>query len=1341
MKRRFLALTLALVMVVGLLPVLGVSADDQVDNRLDLHSATQNNTFSQEILNYYQASTDDPAVKFDVDESDKYTATLSGTMARSNSNFAALNFRDLFTSATNLDEHVTQTVTITDMPIFTDAQFGAAYTACGYFNVLTRNYNGATVGEDSTKQDYILYSIFRKDEEGNLGLRIYNPTLGATATQEVTAFAEKMGVAFTLTTVWHADSKVSFYCDGESLGTFDNVAYASTSNGGRREYLSIGYLCYADDNNPSNVNLTVSDVKISHGHTVAADDGDCTTEVACSVCGAVTTPAKNAHSFDRKVPAEAYKKADGEYYLSCACGTSSAGTLQEATFTVMELYSATQSTTHDNTILNYYVASTDDPAVKFAVAESDKYTATLSGTMARSNSSYAALNFKDTFTSATNVDEHVTQTVTITDMPIFTNAQFGAAYTACGYFNVLTRNYSAATVGADSSKQDYILYSIYRKDEEGNLGLRIYNPTLGATATQEVTAFAEKMGVPFTLTTVWHAGSKVSFYCDGESLGTFENVAYASTSNGGRREYLSIGYLNYPDSTNPSNVNLTVSNVQIAHAHEGGTATCKELAECAICGAEYGNLGGHVPAADDGDCTTDILCSVCGEVLTPGQPHNYNKRVPADAYKKADTEREYYLSCVCGATSKGTAYEATYTVFDLYPATQSDQKTADNYYTLTDPDDTAVFSVSGHTARLSGLMTAGASARTSLNFKNAFGAAGVDDHLSQTICITTLPITSTKVATTRVARGYYNVLTRNYDTEANTIDHLMYSIIRTNNEGNLQLNVFTSVADGSSAEHTISLGKKLGDTFVLTTVWEADDGVTFYVDGSLLATYESVTHTYTGDSAFYESLTLGVNCKAAAADSDLDGDETLDSVALDLTISNVHLSHGHSAADDGDCMTADVCYICGVEFNEAKDAHVQAEDDGNCATAIKCSNPGCEYVFVEGDELTHFDRVAPTDTEDGKKEYWYCAAHNRFFLNADGTSEVEEADLTIPKLIQIVDDKAEVSTESLNNAINGAGENVALDVPTSKVELPAGALDALEDAQKDLVISGKDGVKVTLNQGALTQINIDSDGSALTIEVKAGASLQDGQQAAMEGYGTVKDVVSATMFAGDVSITDFGSGTVTIEIPFEMDAGTQAGDYKLYYVPDEGEPQEITSVVFANGKMTAILEHFSEYAIVSTVVEPVEGNATITVNGGSSVATVTGTYVDGLASGDVFSVDVEWDNLSFNYMAADTWDPETHTNTGGGWEENVTGSVTVTNHSNIAVTVTVTKEDIGTEKGLGVNFVGASTDNLDAGTPENVGAADYCVVEFAPKGTLVEGDTDVTLATITVTITKYDPQN
>ena len=55
-----------------------------------------------------------------------------------------------------------------------------------------------------------------------------------------------------------------------------------------------------------------------------------------------------------------------------------------------------------------------------------------------------------------------------------------------------------------------------------------------------------------------------------------------------------------------------------ADSHVGGTATCAKQAECTVCGMAYGELLPHTPGEDDGDCTTDVPCTECGGVAIKG---------------------------------------------------------------------------------------------------------------------------------------------------------------------------------------------------------------------------------------------------------------------------------------------------------------------------------------------------------------------------------------------------------------------------------------------------------------------------------------------------------------------------------------------------------------------------------------------------------------------------------------------------------------------------------------------------------------------------------------------------
>ena len=53
-----------------------------------------------------------------------------------------------------------------------------------------------------------------------------------------------------------------------------------------------------------------------------------------------------------------------------------------------------------------------------------------------------------------------------------------------------------------------------------------------------------------------------------------------------------------------------------ALGHDWNEATCSTPKTCKICSATEGVVLDHIPNADDGDCTTAITCSVCGEITT-----------------------------------------------------------------------------------------------------------------------------------------------------------------------------------------------------------------------------------------------------------------------------------------------------------------------------------------------------------------------------------------------------------------------------------------------------------------------------------------------------------------------------------------------------------------------------------------------------------------------------------------------------------------------------------------------------------------------------------------------------
>ncbi len=83
-------------------------------------------------------------------------------------------------------------------------------------------------------------------------------------------------------------------------------------------------------------------------------------------------------------------------------------------------------------------------------------------------------------------------------------------------------------------------------------------------------------------------------------------------------------------------------------------------------------------------------------------------------------------------------------------------------------------------------------------------------------------------------------------------------------------------------------------------------------------------------------------------------------------------------------------------------------------------------------------------------------------------------------------------------------------------------------------------------------------------------------------------------------------------------------------------------------------------------------DATINAENGTATTPVTASYSAGAGGGTVYSVDITWGSMAFTYSegSSPTWNPATHTYSSGGtggWSSSG-NTITVTNHSNAAVT-------------------------------------------------------------------------
>ena len=246
-------------------------------------------------------------------------------------------------------------------------------------------------------------------------------------------------------------------------------------------------------------------------------------------------------------------------------------------------------------------------------------------------------------------------------------------------------------------------------------------------------------------------------------------------------------------------------------------------------------------------------------------------------------------------------------------------------------------------------------------------------HLSQTIKVDQM----TKYSKTTFQgdyfklNGLFNTVVRNqrkYEgTTQNIGDYLMYTIqhrANANGTDDGSLYLIVAYSTGMNANYTptlayndpVALGKKEGEEFRLTTIWNEDNSASFYVDGTLLATYTSdkalVTQKWSGSSVaylyfgYFDSYTV------------LDGYET----TAKMTFSDFRVTNDHVAEDDGDCTTAIKCAECGEITTAGAASHTEKLVNAKPATATENGYTGDKVCSVCEKELAKGEVIPATGT-------------------------------------------------------------------------------------------------------------------------------------------------------------------------------------------------------------------------------------------------------------------------------------------------------------------------------------------------------------------------------------------
>lgn len=170
-------------------------------------------------------------------------------------------------------------------------------------------------------------------------------------------------------------------------------------------------------------------------------------------------------------------------------------------------------------------------------------------------------------------------------------------------------------------------------------------------------------------------------------------------------------------------------------------------------------------------------------------------------------------------------------------------------------------------------------------------------------------------------------------------------------------------------------------------------------------------------------------------------------------------------------------------------------------------------------------------------------------------------------------------------------------------------------------------------------------------------------------------------------------------------------------------------------KIISVITVFAMFFVLSC---PASAEETTVGQNGSQTIDVTAKSVASSTTTDCYSVDIQWTDMTFTYESSEskTWNASDHSyssTTTSGWDK-TEASITVTNHSNVEVDVTISYTPV---EGTGVTgAIQNGIGTLAAGEEGKYGSADSMTAVLTINGTPTEAVTSngVKIGSITVTV-------
>lgn len=177
---------------------------------------------------------------------------------------------------------------------------------------------------------------------------------------------------------------------------------------------------------------------------------------------------------------------------------------------------------------------------------------------------------------------------------------------------------------------------------------------------------------------------------------------------------------------------------------------------------------------------------------------------------------------------------------------------------------------------------------------------------------------------------------------------------------------------------------------------------------------------------------------------------------------------------------------------------------------------------------------------------------------------------------------ADAVKQAISRAAEGEGPAVTLDLDTAdasavQVSLPAGALAALAEQEGASLTVASQVARVTFDSGALSSI-VEQAAEQVVLTVSP-VPADDMTPAQAEAAGEFP-VTELTLQSGDGAISDFGGGSASVTLPYDLELGLSPECVVVWYLDEEGGVTPCdTRYNPVTDEVTFTTGHFSKYAI------------------------------------------------------------------------------------------------------------------------------------------------------------------